>query len=247
MHRFITLMYHEIVPKGSLIAGPGPVRTAQGMNDVLPAALYVWEEDFAAQMTLLREKGYTVVDPGDLKDFVSGKRAVPEKAVLITFDDLWKGGMTRAYHILKKNGFRAIAFVVRSWVFDHAQEERFGSPVCLSTGEWKEMADVFDFANHTDTLHVRGSAGTAGAELRGFVADVESCEQLTTLKGVFAYPFGEVNETMIAGLNLAGFELAFTTQPGINDASTDPLRLRRCLVPGGMDLAGFEALCAQHK
>ncbi len=68
---------------------------------------------------------------------------------------------------------------------------------------------------------------------------------LTTLKGVFAYPFGAVGPGALAGLRREGFHLAFTTEPGSNDADTDPLHLKRNLVPRDAGLDEFAKILAR--
>lgn len=248
MNRLTVLLYHEIVPQETWpTSGAGPVRNAQGTGDVLPPPLYVWEEDFVAQMEFLATQGFAVVTPQQALDFFLGRTDLPDRAVLLTFDDLWKQGMSTAHPVLRRHGFSALAFLVRSWIFDHPQEPRTGSPVCLAQGEWQPMRDVFSLANHTDRLHTRGATGPTGLTVSeaDFVNDLRCCEEWTTLKGVFAYPFGAVGPGAVAGLVSEGFSLAFTTEPGGNDRSTDRLRLRRNLVPCGMGLDGFAKLCEQ--
>jgi len=247
MNRLTVLMYHEILPLEAWPAsGPGPVRTAQGVSDVLPAPLYVWRTDFEAQMEFLVREKFAVVSGARVAEAFSGGEPLPDRAVLLTFDDLWKGGMTAAYPVLKRLGLPAVAFLVSGWLFDSPQEPVPGSPVCLSRGEWKAFGDVFAFANHTDLLHTRGASGPALATVGQdeFTADLRRCEQWTTLKGVFAYPFGAVGPGALAGLEAENFSLAFTTEPGVNDDATDRLRLRRNLVPRGAGLDEFARILA---
>jgi peptidoglycan/xylan/chitin deacetylase (PgdA/CDA1 family) len=159
----------------------------------------------------------------------------------VTFDDLWKGGMTGAFPVLKCLGIRALAFVVRGWVFEAPQVLRPGSPVTLCWAERDALTDVFSYANHTDQLHTRGPAGPALLAVgdADFAADLARCEERTTLKGVFAYPFGAVGPRSPVVLAREGYSLAFTTEPGANDRGTDPLRLKRNLVPPGIGLDAF--------
>jgi len=238
-------MYHEVLPRSSWPgSGAGPVRTAQGVTDVLPPPLYVWEEDFVAQMEFLSREGFSVVSIGQVVEFYRTGQSLPPRAVLLTFDDLWKGGMTAAYPVLQRLGLPALAFLVRSWVFDTPQTPLPGSPVCLARGEWESLGDVFSFGNHTDALHVRGTAGPAllSVSAEAFIVDLRRCEEWTTQKGVFAYPFGAVGEVAPPALAREGFSLGFTTEPGLNDAATDPLRLRRNVVPRDAGLDQFAAL-----
>lgn len=248
MNQLVVLMYHEILPREDWPgSGAGPVRTAQGVSPVLPPSLYVWKDDFEAQMAFLDRERIPVVTPEQVLAFYQGRADLPDRAVLLTFDDLWKGGMTTAYPVLKRYGFRALSFLVRSWVFDQPQPLIPGSPVCLARGEWEGLGDVFGFANHTDRLHTLGPGGpTVGAvDDLAFVADLRRCEEWTTCKKVFAYPFGAVGEGALAGLRSEGFQLAFTTVPGTNDRSTDPLRLKRHTVARDLGLDAFAKMWEQ--
>jgi len=247
VNQFSVLMYHEILPRSSWpTTGAGPVRTAQGVTDVLPPPLYVWEEDFVAQMEFLAREGFNAVSARDVVEFYRTGASLPPRAVLLTFDDLWKGGMTTAYPVLKRLGVPALSFLVRGWIFSTPQDPLAGSPVCLALGEWEALGDVFSFANHTDALHVRGPAGPALLSVTPevFTSDLRRCEEWTTQKGVFAYPFGAVGEVAPRVLADEGFHLGFTTEPGLNDSTSDPLRLRRNLVPCGAGLDQFASLLA---
>jgi len=48
-----------------------------------------------------------------------------------------------------------------------------------------------------------------------------------------AYPNGNVNEEVVKAARAAGYEVACTTRPGLNDARTDPLLLRRVNISEG--------------
>lgn len=247
-HRLHVLMYHEIVSRSDWPdAGGGPVRTAQGMNTVLPQELYVWQDQFEAQLAWLAQSGWTVVTPEAVKAFYAEARPLPAKAVLLTFDDLWKQGTSFAAGVLRRHGWRGLAFLVRSWLFDEPLTPVTGSPVCLAKTEWPALADVFAFANHTDRLHLAGPAGLGvnRATQDEFTADLRRCEQLTTLKGVFAYPFGAMGPGALAGLEAEGFACAFGTEPGLNTPATPRYQLHRQVVPRDLSLEGFAALFPQ--
>ena len=69
-------------------------------------------ETFNEQMTALVEAGYTAVTFADLDAFVSGDGALPDKPILITFDDGYESNYTHAYPILKEHGLKATIFVI---------------------------------------------------------------------------------------------------------------------------------------
>ena len=76
-------------------------------------ALIVPRETFAAQMEYLARNRYNVIRLADLPDFLAGKRALPPRAVVITFDDGHVSTYQSAYPVLKQYGFPATFFCTR--------------------------------------------------------------------------------------------------------------------------------------
>ena len=68
-------------------------------------------ETFAAQMEYLARNQYNVIRLADLPDFLSGKRALPPRAVVITFDDGHVSTYQHAYPVLRQYGFPATFFL----------------------------------------------------------------------------------------------------------------------------------------
>lgn len=67
---------------------------------------------FAEQMQALDDAGYTPVDIWQMRDYVEHGGRLPEKPVLITFDDGYESNYTLAYPILKEHGFKATIFAI---------------------------------------------------------------------------------------------------------------------------------------
>jgi peptidoglycan/xylan/chitin deacetylase (PgdA/CDA1 family) len=85
-----------------------------------------------------------------------------------------------------------------------------------------------DLAPHSRThpLLDRLEPDAARAEIAGSLADLE--REVGSAPPVFAYPGGAHAPGVVALVAEAGFEIAFTTQRGINDLrGVDWLRLRR--------------------
>lgn len=79
-------------------------------------SLSVPPSDFEQHMKWLQEYGYTSITPEELYDFIVDGRELPEKPVLITFDDGYKDNYTNAYPIMKKYGFKGTIFVVTGYL-----------------------------------------------------------------------------------------------------------------------------------
>lgn len=79
-------------------------------------SLAVEPEDFDWQMKYLVDHGYHTITPDELYDFLAGTGELPERPVLITFDDGYVDNYTTAYPILKKYNLKATIFVVTGFL-----------------------------------------------------------------------------------------------------------------------------------
>ena len=76
------------------------------------SAYSVWSKNFALQMKLLKDLGYSTISPAQYLAWMYGEEVdLPLKPILITFDDGFVNvlGLT---HILQRYGFRAVMFAV---------------------------------------------------------------------------------------------------------------------------------------
>jgi len=78
--------------------------------------LTVSPEIFEIQMKYLYEKGYQPVVFKDFFDHIEGRTEIPEKPIIITFDDGWKNQYQNAFPVLKKYNFKATFFPVVNYV-----------------------------------------------------------------------------------------------------------------------------------
>src|SRR5690606_15026423 len=62
-------------------------------------------KNFEEQMAYLKKNNWTAITPRQLELWVQGKLKLPEKSVLITFDDGYESTIELGYPILKRHGF----------------------------------------------------------------------------------------------------------------------------------------------
>lgn len=230
MSGFNVLMYHEIIKREDFsLDNPSHIKVNQDYDDVLPSVLFAYLNEFEKQMKYLYENGYKTLKLKEVIDYYYNNKELPEKSVLLTFDDMYKSIYIYAYPILKKYNFNAVGFVVLDWLFDEAQNYSHTSSVCMSKRELKEISDVFEFANHTKSMHTRNADATTVqiADKESFFKDLAECEDFVSTKGAFAYPFGGYNDEVIRRLKKADFKLGFTSEPGKNTEDTNPFELHR--------------------
>ena len=93
------------------------VRTNRIGNEV-PVFTYhhVEEASFEAQLQHLRRNGYETLDSELMEASLDTGEALPEKSVLLTFDDGLEDLFTVAYPLLRTYGMRCIAFIAPFWI-----------------------------------------------------------------------------------------------------------------------------------
>lgn len=245
---FTTLMYHEIRESRMLHPGQSsPIVVRQDYEDNLPHPLFVTLENFLAQMEYLYENQFHTLTLAEIIDYYYNGAELPEKSVLLTFDDCYQSVALYAYPALKKYGFHAAAFVVTGWLNSQRKPFDPDRSVCLTEEDLEKMTDVFEYANHTDRFHVRtGDAVSIMMEAGDmeFSEDLDCCNAspIIQAKDVFAYPFGLFSERNVAVLRGKGFRLAFTSDDGRNSRDVDPLLLKRNAIPYFMDAETFRSI-----
>jgi hypothetical protein len=243
---FATLVYHEI--RESKMFHPNqasPIKVRQNYEDNLPSLLFVTLENFTMQMEYLYENHYHTLTLDEIRNYYYNQASLPEKSVLLTFDDCYQSIAHYAYPILKKYGFHGVSFVVTGWLNIQTTPFQPEKSVCLTQKELAQMNDVFEYANHTDLFHTRSNTFTSmmmETTNMEIFEDLDRCNSnpIIGANDVFAYPFGLYTEHTGALLKEKGFCLAFTTNEGANDRNTDPLFLNRTVIPNCMEMLAFQ-------
>ncbi|MBI4801140.1 MAG: polysaccharide deacetylase family protein [Elusimicrobia bacterium] len=200
------LVYHKI--------GRAPAGSRLG-------SLWVTPEKFRAQVVWLLNHGYTTLLFSDLRKAHKGGKKLPEKAVLITFDDGYENNYAEAYRILKELNARGNIFAVYNAI---GKANLWHNPA----GEpWINMADlemlrkmlssgVIELGSHTmnhpdlEKLPFEDAAWEIA----------ESRKQLQAALGTeicaFAYPYGAGagNPALRESVFKAGYTFDFSFRQG---------------------------------
>ncbi len=188
--------------------------------DTLYHALSIPPQEFEEQMAYLYQNGFTTITPEDLMAYLNHGKALPEKPILITFDDGYLDNYTNAYPIMKKYGFTATIFLVTNLV---GHDERF-----MTWDQVREMQqDGFVFGSHTvsHTPLTKLTREQAMEELVNSRKEIE--HQLGTKARYFAYPTGAYNLQVEEMVKQAGYKAAFTIRYGQAGTDSNPYALER--------------------
>ena len=209
------LMYHVVgdAPKGAALPD-----------------LYVPADKFVDQMNYLSRNGYHAVTMQQVYDFWHGRGSLPQKPVVITFDDGFTSDYTVVAPLLKTVDWPATLFLIvgRNKPRMHPNMVR------------DMIASGWELGSHT--ISHEDLPGLSTRDMRKEI--VTSRARLRKVYGVpvnfFCYPSGRFNQRAEAEVADAGYLLATTTVSGL--ARPDrPYELRRVRVLGQMSVRGFAA------
>lgn len=187
-------------------------------------------KQFASQMAYLKEHGYTAVSLDDWDLAVTQGSQLPAKPVIITFDDAWEDQYLNAIPILRQYGFRATFYAYPAFI---------GHKQGMSWDQLKTLAAAGHCIGSHSLSHARLTRQNAGETDAAFQARIErelteSKRQLEHHLGFkiehFCYPYGYYSETVIAGLQRAGYRTATTVNPMVNGRTTPAFVLGRKIV-----------------
>lgn len=205
------LMYHHIISNDE-------AEVFRNNNYVIT------EQQFDKQMRLLYNNGFYTITPVELEEFLYSKRSLPEKSIMITFDDGYLSNYIYAYPILKRYGFKATIFLITEYTINQSQPDF----EYLNRDHIKASSDVFNFGSHTHSLHYQENNKslllTKPVEI--VKGDLEYSKEFITAN-CFSYPFGQYHDTIISLLKESGFKIAFTSRDGRVDADDNPFLLPR--------------------
>jgi biofilm PGA synthesis lipoprotein PgaB len=197
-------------------------------HDVVASRKEVWFDTTLAELRqhfeAIKQAGVTPIHIDQLYKHLRDGDPLPEKAILLTFDDAYLGLYENAYPLLKEYNYPAAYFVQTGFV---------GVPTSKDHFTWDQMREMdasglIDFAAHT-VNHPPDLRVLDDARLRREVFDCKTKleEELGHRIDYFAYPEGNRDERVMQYLADAGYLMSFTMDPGFTGQSPNLLEVRR--------------------
>lgn len=208
------------------------------VNDLAENPVTMPTGHFAEQMAQLAELGYVVVGLDAVLDhYVEGK-PLPDRAVLITFDDGYRDNLENALPILQSHGYPAVLFAPLGFVGEqrplphdeHLAERGIVNPT-LDWGELRELEQAgVRIESHGISHRPLAELEVDEAAREIAISKLRLEERLGRPVRAFAYVKGSEAHYRPVHLSLlrqAGYDVGFTSVSGANSVATDRFRLHR--------------------
>lgn len=191
---------------------------------------YISTDSLAEEMKYLHDNGYYFPTWQEVRDYVDGKLLLPEKSIVLTFDD-GPNYMYLGTPILEQYQTPATSFVITSYWNDREMLYGYAS-------------DYLTFESHSHKMHQGGgSIGHGGIytamSREEVLADLEKSFEICGNKDAFAYPFGDYTEEGCSTLEEAGLLCAVTTENAKCYPGDNPYLLPRVRMLGSQTLEAF--------
>lgn len=236
------LMYHHILKDSKrwnkYVIGPGQ-----------------FEED----LKYLKDHGYTTITTQDLINYVYSNVELPEKPVMITFDDGYYSNYLYAYPILQQYQMKAVISIIGCHTDKFSDTPDRNANYAHVT--WDDINDMLssgliEIQNHTYDMHTTKNGRNGSKRKKGeseedyknaLWNDLETLQQKMKehtgyVPRAFTYPFGSVSKESYSVIRDLGFLATLSCSTGTNRITNDPdclYLLKRYLRPSGKSSEQF--------
>ena len=185
------------------------------------------------ELKYLTENNYYFPTWEEVRKYVEGDLLLPEKSVVLTFDDGAYSFLNLGVPLFEKYKVPVTSFLIGNIEGDKKVE--------------KYASDYMTFQSHSYNMHRGGgNIGHGGIfpvmEHDEAVADLKKSIEIGGNGDAFAYPYGDYNDSCVQAVKDAGFMCAVTTEYGRANPGDDPLLLPRIRMSMGQSLESFKKL-----
>ncbi|WP_245872607.1 poly-beta-1,6-N-acetyl-D-glucosamine N-deacetylase PgaB, partial [Avibacterium endocarditidis] len=166
---YSVLAYHSVIDESA------PAKEQFYVPQTIPASTLI------NQFNWLKENGYHVISWQQVIDAEQGKGELPEKAVLLTFDDGYETMYSTIFPLLKAYHYPAVFAPVTSWIstpagskVDYGTKQKLDRSAFTTWNKIREMHEsgLVEIASHTHDSHHGVLANPAGSQLPAMIAPI---------------------------------------------------------------------------
>lgn len=232
--RLPVLMYHKVLKN----------RNSLGKYTVLPSEL-------EADLIYMKEHGYTTVTVEDLVAYVYNDVSLPEKPIMLTFDDGFRSYYTYVLPLLEKYESKAVMSIIGEYVDKSSEDKNLNPYLNWSQVEELQASPYVEIQNHSYAMHKLNNRvgctildGESYDEYKKVIVnDVGYLQLLISGKtgytpSAFTYPFGAMCKECKKILREMGFLASLSSTSGVNILTGDEddlYELKRINRPSGIN------------
>ena len=211
-----------------------PVLYYHSVDENAANEVTITPEKLKEQLDYINDNNYVTITMTELYDHIENNKPIPEKSIIITFDDGYMNNYTEAFPMLKELNMTATIFCVGN---------SLDGSYYLSEEAIKEMSDYgIDIESHT-VNHVHLDTMSYDEQLLELKNSKNILEKITGKEVLsLAYPFGDYNDNTIKAAKDAGYKIGFTTKLGLSDRTDDIYKLDRIYISSSYDMNTFKNL-----
>lgn len=201
---------------------------------------YVISPDtFETDLSYLQKNGFHTIVVQDLIDYVYNDVSLPEKPIMLTFDDGYLNNYIYAFPLLQKYRMKMVLSPIGKYCDQYTASPDTNANYAQVTWEnLKEMMDsgLVEIQNHSYNLHTNSKNRSGAKKNKGespeeyrkmLMADLGEMQQkMLQYTGkeptAFTYPFGAISEASLNIIKEMGFKASFSCEERINYITHDP-------------------------
>lgn len=194
---------------------------------------------FEKDLQYINDNGYTTIFMTDLINYVYENAPLPEKPIIITFDDGYYNNYLYAFDLVKKYNCKMVLSPIGSCTdkFSESEDKNANYSHCT----WDNLNEMIssghvEIQNHSYNLHSSSSYNLGSKKRKGeskeaykkrFTEDLMKMQQKITdntgfTPNTFTYPFGAKCEYSVELLKEMGFKASLDCEETINKVSKEP-------------------------
>lgn len=245
-----------------------PVLCYHDIGDTKKNPYSIPKERLREHFILLKEQGYQPISVDDYLKAKAGQVKLPDKPVMLTFDDGYISFYNDIFPLLKEFNYPAVMALVTSWQ-ETAPPRDVGEVIDWNMAKEMEASGLVTLASHSHNLHhyitlnKEGDQGQAVSTLLYQNGKYETLadynqrilydmlqtqaafeKHLGHKSKVFVWPYGEYTSASVEAAKTAGFEALFTLNSNNLSATHRQLGISRTIIYGNPPNAEFLKLLA---
>ena len=216
--------------------------------------------DFREEMQTLRELGYSFITPADLLAALNGTTTLPERSVMVTFDDSLKSTYDLAYPVLKEMEIPAVVNIIGYQVeydynyntsllnWEEAEEMAKSGLITLGSQTWNCAEPLFSISgnriyplvDHKDNESQESYVARINADFQKNNDKIQEHTGQTPVS--LAWPYGYASPEAETAMAAHGLMLGFDTSGSrANDLSlgVDPHHIQRYVIDQNYAIKDF--------